>query len=547
MKKYTLRKVSLWVLFPLFLFSCHDLTELNVNPNGVDPGEANPNLVLSTVLSETGLELTRLNFDEVMGGLMQHTQKDGWSTAHNDYDWGGSQSWSAWYSILRDNQYVHDRSVELGYELHQGITLVMKSMIFGLITDLWGDAPYSAALKGAEGGEANTFPVFDSQEAIYTGILADLEQANTLLSKSAAEYTGTTGSADVYYAGNPVKWRKLANSLMLRYYNRLSFKKPDVAKAGIEKIAGNPAQYPVITAAADDATMGFAGNSNADSWPANATYDASASNFRRIKMCATLVDKMLELNDPRIGVWAARVQIPLVVDSTLTGIVDRIENGRRILSPQRVQGVTINTRPDYIGLPPGILGGATYNLSPTAEQAANNPHVSWLNDIYRQAKGPLLRARLMSATEVNFILAEAAQRGWAVGNAETHYNAAIKTSFDAWGVAAGYAGYIAGENVKYNGTLKQLIEQKWISSWTAAAQAWFDYRRTGYPELSSGPQALRRALPVRFFYMLDERNLNKVNSDAALGRLESTSFTGPEGLNSAWSKPWVIQGTGKPW
>ncbi|MFS0489291.1 SusD/RagB family nutrient-binding outer membrane lipoprotein [Leadbetterella byssophila] len=545
MKKYNFSKLA-WVL-TFFMFSCYDLTELNVNPNGVDPKKANPNLVLSTVLTETGMEYTRLNFDNIMGGLMQHTQKDGWSSAHNDYDWGGSQSWTEWYAILRDNQYVYDRSVELGYELHQGISLVMKSMIFGLITDLWGDAPYSAALKGAEGGEQNTFPVYDRQEDIYTGILADLEKANTLLSKSANEYTGTTGNADVYYAGNPMKWRRLANSLALRFYNRISAKKPDVARAGIEKIVGNASMYPIITAIADEANMAFAGNSNADSWPANAVYDASGSNFRRIKMCATLVDKLLDLKDPRIGVWAAKVQIPLVVDSTLTGVVDRIENGKRILSLQRVQGLAVNTHPEYVGLPPGMLGGAAYNLSPTAEQAANNPHVSWLNDIYKQAKGNQLKARLMSAAEVHFILAEAAQRGWNVGNAETHYNNAIKASFDAWGVGGNYAAYIASPKVKYDGTLKQLMEQKWIASWNAAAQSWFDYRRTGYPELQPGTQAVRKAIPLRFFYMLDERNLNKANADAAMSRMELTNFSGPEAGNSAWSKMWVLQGTGKPY
>ncbi len=545
MKKYNFSKLA-WVL-TFFMFSCYDLTELNVNPNGVDPKKANPNLVLSTVLTETGMEYTRLNFDNIMGGLMQHTQKDGWSSAHNDYDWGGSQSWTEWYAILRDNQYVYDRSVELGYELHQGISLVMKSMIFGLITDLWGDAPYSAALKGAEGGEQNTFPVYDRQEDIYTGILADLEKANTLLSKSANEYTGTTGNADVYYAGNPTKWRRLANSLALRFYNRISAKKPDVARAGIEKIVGNASMYPIITAIADEANMAFAGNSNADSWPANAVYDASGSNFRRIKMCATLVDKLLDLKDPRIGVWASKVQIPLVVDSTLTGVVDRIENGKRILSLQRVQGLAVNTHPEYVGLPPGMLGGAAYNLSPTAEQAANNPHVSWLNDIYKQAKGNQLKARLMSAAEVHFILAEAAQRGWNVGNAETHYNNAIKASFDAWGVGGNYAAYIASPKVKYDGTLKQLMEQKWIASWNAAAQSWFDYRRTGYPELQPGTQAVRKAIPLRFFYMLDERNLNKANADAAMSRMELTNFSGPEAGNSAWSKMWVLQGTGKPY
>ncbi len=549
MKKYKFQKISLTLLLTLFMFSCHDLTELNVNPNGVTPDKAHPNLVLSTVLSETGLEFVRLNFDNVSGGLMQHTQKDGWAGAHNDYDWGGSQSWSTWYNILRDNQFVYERSVELGFEMHQGIALVMKSMLFGLITDLWGDAPYSMALKGAEGGQANTFPVFDSQEDIYNGIIADLEKANTLLSKTAAQYTASPGSVDIYYGGNPTKWRKLANSLMLRYYNRISSKKPDVAKAGIEKIVGNPTNYPLILTAADDAGMPFAGNSNADSWPANATYTSSGgSEFRRIKMCATFVTTLLELKDPRIGRWAAKVQVPIVIDSSLTGLVDKIENGKRVVSPQRVTGREVNTHPEYVGLPPSILGGgAAYNLSPTAEQAANNPHVSWLNDIYRLAKDPLLKARFMSAAEVNFILAESAQRGWSVGDAETLYNAGIKGSFDAWGLTSSYAAYVGGSNVKYNGTVKQIIEQKWIASWTAAGEAWFDYRRTGYPELKAGPQALREVLPVRFFYMLDERNLNKANADAALGKLQTTTFTQADGSNSAWSKPWVIQGTGKPW
>ena len=153
----------------------------------------------------------------------------------------------------------------------------------------------------------------------------------------------------------------------------------------------------------------------------------------------------------------------------------------------------------------------------------------------------------MSAAEVNFILAESAQRGWAVGNAETLYNSAIKASFDTWGTAAGYASYIAQPKVKYDGTVKQIIEQKWIASWTAAGEAWFDYRRTGYPVLTPGPQSLRKVLPLRFYYMLEERNLNKANVDVALGKLQTTTYTESEGQNSAWSRPWVLQGTGKPW
>jgi hypothetical protein len=545
MNSFKIKTALIAFLSVFMVSSCKDITELNENPNGVNPLTANPGLVLSTVLTESGKAFVNLGYQDI-AGVMQHTQKDGWSGGHNDYDWGQENSWSGYYDILRNNQYVYERSVELKYELHQGIALVMKSMIFGLIADLWGDAPYTHALKASVGGSENTFPAFDSQETIYMGILDELEKANVLLSKNASEYAAV-GTADVYYQGNPVKWRKLANSLKLRYYMRLSVKKPEIAKAGIEKIVANPTQYPVITAAADDAAMGFAGNSSTDSWPGAVRFDSDSSNYRRIKMCATFVEYLQAVKDPRLGVFANKVQIPLVVDSSAAKGTDKIVGGKRYLSPDKVAGVAIDTDPEYVGLPVSLLGGASYNMSPTAAQGARNPHVSWLNSAYMQPTGALLKARLMSASEVNFILAEAAQRGWAAGNAGANYKAAIEASFITWGISAASAAYLAQPGVAYNGTLKQIIEQKWIASWTAATEAWFDYRRTGFPELKTGSQSKRAALPVRFYYMLDERNLNKANANAAIDKLEPSKYSETDGKNSAWSKPWLLQGTTKPW
>jgi len=547
MKTINIKTIVLIVMSVFLASSCKDLTEVNKNPNGVDPTTANPNLILSTVLTETGRNFVALNYDQIIAGIIQHTQKDGWSAEHNDYDWGQNNSWSGWYSILTNNQYVYDRAVEMNFPLHQGVTLVMKSMVFGLVTDLWGNAPYSHALKAADGGSENIFPVFDSQEDIYAGIIADLEKANTLLSKTKVEYNSTIDIPDVYYAGDPAKWRKLANSLMLRYYMRISDKKPEVAKAGIEKIVANPTLYPIMNVAADDATMGFAGNSSNDSWPANTRDDASESNYRRIKMCNTLVKAMLDINDPRLSVWANKVKIPLVVDPSQPAKTDKIVDGKRILSPDKVAGIPVDTDPNYVGLPVSLLAGASYNMSPTAAQGADNPHVSWLNNIYKAPKGDLLKARLMSSAEVHFILAEAAQKGWAAGSAETHYKAAIQASFTVWGLATSYAAYMAQPKVAFNNTQKQIIEQKWIASWTAGSEAWFDYRRTGFPELKTGPQAKREVLPVRFYYMLDERNLNKDNATNAIDKLEMTTYSAADGKNSAWSKPWVIQGGKKPW
>ncbi|MBN9380660.1 MAG: SusD/RagB family nutrient-binding outer membrane lipoprotein [Chitinophagaceae bacterium] len=554
------------MLFGIFSSSCRKhLEQLNQNPNGANPATTNPNLVLSTVLTATGQQYVKLGFGDI-AGVMQHTQADGWTGNHNEYDWSGSNDWSPYYDILRNNKYVYDRSVTLGYELQQGVCLVMKSMVFGLIADLYGDAPYSQALQGEESGNTHLFPAFDKQQDIYTGVLADLAKANTLLSKAKTAYNSTIDAVDVYYGGEPSNWRKLANSLALRYYMRLSEKSPEVAKAGIEKIAGDPATYPILTTAAEDALMGFAGASGSDSWPSNVNYNADSVNYRVTKMCSSFVKALVSLHDPRIGVWANKVQVFLHVNDNLPTGTDRIADTTvdgearkvRYLSPDVLAGKglsesDINQDPNYVGIPPAIVGGPVYNMGPDAAQAAHNPHVSWLNNIYMSASGPLLKARLMTAAEVHFILAEAALKGWAAGDAGTHYNAAIKASLTAWGLAGQYNAYISQAAVSYAGTVEQIITQKWIASWTAATESWFDFRRTGYPALISGPNAKAPVLPIRFYYMLDERNLNPANIKIAEGNLEVTTYSGygddaTNGhKNSAWSKPWVSQGTGKPW
>jgi hypothetical protein len=95
--------------------------------------------------------------------------------------------------------------------------------------------------------------------------------------------------------------------------------------------------------------------------------------------------------------------------------------------------------------------------------------------------------------------------------------------------------------------LEKVMTQKWIASWSATTESWFDYRRTGLPVLEAGSVAAREALPVRFYYMQDEIEMNAVNTAKALEKLETTSFTQADGANSAWSKPWLLQGTSKPW
>src|SRR5689334_25079635 len=119
------------------LFSCEDLTEVNKNPNGIEATDVNPDLILPTVLTEGAKAYTNLGFGDI-AGVMQHTQYDAWADSHNDYNWY-DQSWSPYYGVLRNNKLLYDRGVKLDQKFHQGVALIMKSFMFGLITDLWGD------------------------------------------------------------------------------------------------------------------------------------------------------------------------------------------------------------------------------------------------------------------------------------------------------------------------------------------------------------------------------------------------------------------------
>lgn len=551
-KKFTI----ILTLFLGLLVSCHNLDDLNINPNGVDPAIADINFLMPTVQTNIGQRVFDIGFG-TCSGIMQHTQQTGWFSGYNNYEWTTlSHSWNGYYNILMNNEEYFYKSVQQNNEFHEGVARIMRAYVFGMITDLWGDAPYKDALK-AEQGSAYFMPAFDPQQEIYHGILADLDTANLLLSKPAGEYSNIVVKQDVIYGGNVSKWQKFANSLALRYYMRLQAKEPDFAEAGIRKIAGNPAQYPVINVADDDANIGFPGTSAGVSNPLNFTFDARPADgaYMRVKMGKTLVDVLRENKDPRLGVWANKIEIPLrlVSGTGIDRIVD-IGNDRQVrevsqdlVTAFEANGMKVDFDPEYAGVTISHPLVQIFNMNnANAAQGVVNPHASHLNTRYTETTDPLVLMRLISAAETNLILAEAAHRGWISGTPEQYYDAGVRESFRAWGLSTEFGNYI--NDNPYDG-LSSIIEQKWIAHWTTAHEAWFDWRRTGLPDLKTGPSAARSVLPLRWYYHTsDEIEKNPVHAGAAIERLEATSYQGTDQTkNSAWSKMWLLQNTGKPW
>lgn len=556
------------VLFVLLFSSCGDITDINENPNGVGPNTAHPSLLLSTVMSSTGKVIIQDGYANVLATNMQHTQKDSWSD--NNYEELGGGNWDAYFAILRNANLAYNRSVDLNSEFYKGVSMVMKAQIFGLLTDFYGDVPYSEALKGGESGEdAIIKPAYDSQESVYKSIISDMLAASVLLSKDATSYSDINPSQDLYFNGDPDKWMRFANSLALRYYMRLSEKDPNFAGEGVKDMLGKP----LITSNDQGCSLQFIGVTGDDSWPNNGV-NTSRSDFTRIKPCTTLTNKLKELDDPRIHEWFAPVERPIKVvpSSEMPGIGDDIivdgiryikqesmaPNNQKVYDPatwyqdRRDKITMVDSSPEYVGLPPSNqdTDPFAYNLNPQPERGGWNVHVSEMNAQFNETSGDNLKARILSAAEVHFLMAEAAVRGWG-SDAETHYNMGIEASLEDWGIGNKYDDYIDNAGVAFDGSLEQVMEQKWISAFAAANEAYFDWRRTGLPNIQTGPYAKSSVIPVRSTYADSDKNINHENYLKAVQNLEVTEHTddvpGNDGADSDWSKNWAQQGVVKPW
>ena len=546
-------------LFPLS--SCYDLNEMNVSPNNAE--NVSNNYKLTYVLTETSKVYFKLGKEaENISGVMQYTQRgtDFNALRVNSYDWS-SESWSYYYHLLQNNELIYDKAIEDDHPFFQGVALVMKSFIFGLVTDLYGDCPYSESLKANEG---TYFPKFDEQDIIYKGILNDLKTADELLANIDVSVTPISSSADVIYHGDPNKWRKFANSLRMRYCLRLYNKRSEMDAVGVNIINEfNDASTDAFTSTVDNAIMNFLGVTADDSAPGGPLNSANPGFGD--KPCKTIVDKLKSLNDPRLYRWLNPVLrkwdkgVTEEIQRTVTNIFGDSKDVTYVpLNPSYTLDTVL-----YVGLPVGLSGSIAldYNKGDDTNDyhSEKNPYVSFLHDRYRKDVDDYVNVKLMTYSEVEFIMAEAAVLGGfnVSGSVEDHYKNAIQASFDDYGVEEATNGfdfdvYYDNPAVDINqATDKQerIIEQKWISFWMGI-ESWFDWRRTGFPDLKTGPVSMYGdKLPLRFMYPspnLDPKYLE--NYQEAVSRLEKTQYVpGGQSADHSYSKMWLLQGTGKPW
>lgn len=440
------------------------LTDINVNPNA--PTDVGPQFLfpqgavaVTNLVRGQGMDLTMTSLWAQHYAKVQYTEEDWYDIRPGTIDtW-----WSAFYSGgLMDLTQATQKAQAADRPNLAAPPQIMMAWTHAAMTDMWGDIPYSEANRGAE----ILTPVYDRQEDIYNGILASLASASSMIDVAAPGY----GSADPIYGGNMARWQKFANSLRLRYAMRLS--KVNATKAQAEVQAAVAAPGGVFTSNADNATL---------DWPGDGINDAPLySNFVKAvrddhRISRTIVDALKALSDPRLPIYAQPA---------------------------------LNTG-EYTGLQNGLTNNQA--------NAIGFGNVSKIGTYFSQANTPTI---LMHYAEVQFLLAEARERGWiTTGTAAGYYMEGIRAAISMFGVAqADIDAYLVQASVIYNPTtgLEQIARQKWLSLFGQGSEAWAEWRRTGVPTLVPGPAATLTEVARRLTYPLSEQSFNLANLNAAI-------------------------------
>ncbi|TLU98753.1 SusD/RagB family nutrient-binding outer membrane lipoprotein [Dyadobacter luticola] len=507
--------------------------------------------LLASIIKKTTLFYQKMGFDNrMLPGAVQHMESN-YQSGDNFYQ-GFKAPINDMYTAM-DILKLIDGAAGLaegrGSKTHQGIFKVFRVLLFSYMTDFYGDVYYSEALKAREG---ILYPKYDTQDKIYTGLLAELDEANALMDAGTEPISDTY---DLMYGGNKEKWKKFSNSLKLRLLMRASAKLPDVA-ARMSALA----TAPLMSDPSDNAAIGYVGTlggENSNSWTGGTLNWGTIDNFDTRRPAKTLVDKLADLNDPRMQVWFAPIEKPWTNDPAKNGVSftttdpngytytstwEYINRKNKDIAQYATKDILLDSNKVYAGFIAGMLadwknGNGHYDIA--AGGTVGNFKVSKFSKLFRENKHPLLKAMILNSDEVQFILAEAAVKGYITGSADTYYRKGITNSMLRWGVSqASIDKYLAQASVALPadkaGQLAKIADQKWIGLFLVSSEAYLDLRRTHLPNIFKNGRLDGFPFPERYRYPGNELGQNRTAYDLGVSSLSPA-------VDDQFSKMWLIK------
>ncbi|MEO6963559.1 MAG: SusD/RagB family nutrient-binding outer membrane lipoprotein [Puia sp.] len=393
----------------------------------------------------------------------------------------------------------------------RGIAVIIKMLNMEIITDNYGDVPFSQAVQAKTGF---LLPVYDKQQTIYNSLLATLDSVIPTLDASKAKPTN-----DVIYGGDITQWKKFGYSLMLRAAMRLT--KADLATA--QKYAEKAYAGGTFAGVGDNAFVTF---DNANGYSnGNSGALVVAEDYTQVRWGKGIIDRLKAAADPRLSVIA---EVPLpgnanAANKSLAGDgTAAIQEGMPSGYDQNGGATDISTAMGYPG-PTGIgtdankVGGYSRPTS-ALYLALNTPGF------------------ILTYAETELLLAEAAVRGFNVGaSASVHYANGLSAALQSYGtlngttpISVGTANIYAAANPLDVSTtdksLEQINTQFWITTGTLFnfEEAWTNWRRSGYPVLTPVNYVgnfTGGTVPRRQIYPESEASTNGANESAAIAAL----------------------------
>ena len=506
---------------------------------------ATPNLLLSSVIQQTAFAYQYEGGvgNRTLSATVQYMQ--GNRSSDDNIHKSFTKPKSDLYGITAPIKLVQaaiDDMHALGLKSHEGIFLIFKSLLWSTATDLYGDIYYTEGLRGQDG---ILFPVFDDQKDIYPALIQNLKDATLLLSTGTDPIDKTY---DILYGGDKAKWIKFANSMRLRLLMRAS-KILTGAAAEIAAVAA----LPLMSANTDNASIAYLAGDRTYNWPMS--YDGYSDNFMIYRPSKTLVDSLKALNDDRLKVWVAPLEKPwtnvsaanatVVTTTDPNGFtysstyeyIDRSKAGIKAAASFIVDSLTL-----YAGYTAGMYENVlAANGSWDFPTTIFNYKISKFSKLINEKSHPLLKACILQADEVQFLLAEAAVKGYIpAAGAENYYKNGVTLATSRWGITIP-GTYFNNTRAKFPATgtetqkLAKIALQKWLGHFLMGIEAYADHRRTRLPAWETNGELINglHPYPLRFRYPETEMANNATNYQTAIGKLDKG--------DTEFSKMWLIQ------
>lgn len=530
----------------LFFASCSDEYMENMNTDPSKAATIDPNAQLTTAQLQTYGDISMMEiyrnyhyaFTQQLMGCWNTTNYGGRHTLDNNEM---SRIWTSFYTQslknIIDAQY---RTAEDAEKVNiNSVLRIYRVYLMSIITDTYGDAPFSEAGLGFLEGKFN--PKYDKQEDIYNAFFLELEDAVNKIDPTKDKVTG-----DLIYAGDVTKWQQLANSLRLRFAMRISNVNPTKAQTEFENALA--ANGGVITDASSDALIKYM--TIAFSFGQEAYSDYRGNSLSQLLfgndpannpsyLCSTFFNQLYNSGDPRTFKISRCYYDGLM---SATSPDNRVDITQEMIE----KGIDFSPRdPGAYSWEPWPTG---YDSDICAELAVNNPSVTatMAREVEPKLANNFLKSDnpgvVMTSAEVKFLMAEATVKKWNVGSvsAEDLYKQGVRAAMDFltdnYGCTATtdaeFDAFIQDKGAfghTDNQKLEAINTQAWILHFTNPAECWANVRRSGYPKLKSPAEygfgqylTGGTEIPVRLCYPVLESSYNKKSYNEAIERMGGT-------------------------